>query len=102
MNLALKAIYVCVTNSGRYGKGYTIAEAKKAAQYKAGPKAQFYVSAAIFDKPTDAELKNLFACIAVNGIDGRPMYYQDDRTEEDTAMINAKHVGWLIVEKNYE
>lgn len=99
MNLVLKAIYVCITNSGNYGKGYTLAEAKKAAKFKVGPKAQYLVMAAMLDNPTKAELDNLFACITVVDF-GNPEYYKDGRTAEDTAMIKKKHVGWITIEKN--
>ena len=102
MNLPLKAVFFCVTNQNRWGKGYTIAEAKKnagittKAQEK---KLQYYVQAAMFDDPSKEELDNLFACITANGISGSPEYYRDGRTEEDTEMINRFHVGWCMIEK---
>lgn len=104
MNLNLKAVYYCATNNQRWGKGYTIADAKKAAgllnkSQETRPGFQFYVQAAVFNDPTPDELKNLFACITADQISGGPVYYQDDRTQADTDMINAKHVGWLMIEK---
>lgn len=105
MNLTLNAIYFCATSNHNFGKGYTVAEAKKAAllQTKKDEKrCQFYVMAAILNEPTEEELKNLFSCITGNPINGSPEYYKDNRTEEDNNMINAKHVGWLIIEKNYK
>lgn len=105
MNLTLKAVFICVTNANRYGKGYTVTEAKKNAGLTSTAhekRVQFYVMAAIFNDPTENELKNLFACIRSNAIDGSPEYYRDERTEEDTLMITDKHVGWLTVEKNYK
>lgn len=102
MNMNLKAVYFCSTNLRRWGKGYTVAEAKKNAGLKNGAKGiEFFVQAAIFNEPTEAELKNLYDCITVDQIGGGPVYYKDDRTEEDTAMINSKHVGWLTIEKNF-
>lgn len=102
MNLNLKAVYYCATNGNRWGKGYTIKEAKGNAGVKgAKPNGQYYVQAALFNDPTDAELKNLLACIVANSIDGSAQYYQDGRTEEDAKMITEKHVGWLTIEKNY-
>lgn len=105
MNLLLKAVYFCATNQHRWGKGYTVAEAKKNAgiRTKAQEKAvEYYVNAAIFDNPTEDELKNLHQCITADQMDGNARYYDADRTEEDTEMINAKHVGWLLVEKNFK
>lgn len=105
MNMTLKAVYFCATNQQRWGKGYSAAEAKKNAGLtnKASEKScEFYVMAAIFDNPTDFELKNLFACITANQIDGSAKYYDSDRTQEDSDMINTKHVGWLTIEKNYK
>lgn len=102
MNLQLKAVYYCATNSNRWGKGYTISEAKKNAGITVKkPTCEYYVHAALLDNPTDEELNNLYACITANQIDGSAHYYNDDRTEDDTKMINEKHVGWLMVEKNY-
>ncbi len=102
MNMNLKAVYYCATNGMRWGKGYTIAEAKKnAGIVTKKPSSQYYVQAALFNEPTEDELNNLFSCITANNIDGSACYYKDGRTEEDTNMINEKHVGWLIVEKNY-
>jgi len=99
MNLILKAIYVCRTNEGYWGKGYTIAEAKKKANFKT--KCKYHINAALFDNPSPEELKNLFSCITVNGA-GELQYYQDNRTEKDTKIIGEKHVGWLTVESNYK
>lgn len=104
MNLTLQAVFFCATDAQRWGKGYTIAEAKKSAGITSKAhekKVQFYVMAAVFNDPTKDELNNLFACVTANNIDGSPQYYNDERTEKDTAMITAKHVGWLTVEKNY-
>lgn len=103
-NLTLKAVYFCATNKNSWGKGYTVAEAKKNAGLKKADekKTQFYVMAAIFNNPTSAELNNLFACITANEVSGSPEYYKDNRTDEDTDMILDKHVGWLTIEKNYE
>lgn len=102
MNLSLSAVYFCTTNAQRWGKGLTIAEAKKNAGITtAKPKVQYYVMAAILNKPNVAELKNLLSCITANNFTGGPEYYRDNRTDADTAMINEKHVGWLTVEKNY-
>jgi len=101
MNLNLKAIYYCATDARRWGKGYTIAEAKKNAGLKGSTKGrQYYVQAALFDNPNEEELDNLFACITSEQISGGPIYYQTDRTEADTEMINKFHVGWLMIEKN--
>lgn len=105
MNLTLNAVYFCATSGNRWGKGLTLAAAKKAAGLttKAAEKiVQFYVMAAILNQPTEDELKNMLACITASNIDGTPRYYQDDRTQKDTDMITAKHVGWLTIEKNYE
>lgn len=102
MNLNLKAVYVCVTNAHRWGKGYTIEAAKAAAGLPKTEKGtQYYVQAAMFDDPTDSELANLKDCINVNPIDGSPCFYSDKRLKEDTEMIKDKHVGWIIIEKNY-
>lgn len=102
MNLQLKAVYFCATNHHRWGKGYTPAEAKKNAGITVSkPKCEYYVQAAMLDNPTEEELKNLHDCITANAIDGSPHYYQDDRKQEDTDMINAKHVGWITIEKNF-
>lgn len=104
MNFNLKAVYVCVTAAHRWGKGKTIKEAKKNASLttKAQEKSlQFYVQAAVFNNPTDAELDHIFGFIQTNSIDGTPKYYDDNRTEEDTEQINRLHVGWLMVEKNF-
>lgn len=103
-NLTLKAVYFCATNKNSWGKGYTVAEAKKNAGLKKADekKTQFYVMAAIFNNPTSSELDNLFACITANQVSGSPEYYKDGRTDEDTDMILDKHVGWLTIEKNYE
>lgn len=99
MNLVLKAVYFCFTNEQSWGKGYTIAEAKKNAGLKgAKPKQQFFVMAALLNDPTPDELKNLYSCITANAVSGNPEYYRDNRTDEDTAMIDAKHVGWLTIE----
>lgn len=104
MNLSLKAVYFCATNQHRWGKGYSLAEAKKNAGLTSNvqeKRCQFYVMAAILNDCTKEELDNIFACITANQIEGSPEYYKDGRTEEDTAMINKLHVGWLTVEKNY-
>lgn len=100
MNLQLKAVYFCFTNQRRWGKGYTIHEAKKNAGITTSkPKCEYYVMAAIFNDPTPEELKNLHDCITADQISGNPKYYDSERTQADTDMINAKHVGWLTVEK---
>jgi hypothetical protein len=104
MNLELKAIYFCSTNGGRWGKGLTPNEAKKNAGLikKSQEKTtEFYVQAAVLDNPTEKELENLLFCITADNIFGSPIYYRDNRTEADTDMINAKHVGWLMIEKNF-
>lgn len=102
MNMTLKAIYVCVTSANRWGKGYTITEAKTNAGIKARSKDQYYVTAAMYNDPTKAELDNLFACIVVNQISGNPGYYEDGRDAADSKMIDKLHVGWITVEKNYK
>lgn len=104
MNLTLTAIYYCATNRNSWGKGYSIADAKSSAGIKSKTdekRCEFYVMAALLNEPSKPELVNLFDCITANQIDGSPEYYKGGRTEEDTAMILAKHVGWLTVEKNY-
>lgn len=104
MNLELKAVYFCATSNHRWGKGYTIAEAKQSAgltTQAAEKRCQFYVTAALFNDPTPEELTNLLDCIRANSIDGNAQYYQDDRTQEDTDMITKYHVAWLTVEKNF-
>jgi hypothetical protein len=58
------------------------------------------VMAAILNNPTEEELDNIYHCITANEIDGMPMYYADNRSKEDTEMINRLHVGWLTVESN--
>ena len=103
-NLQLNAIYYCATSGHTYGKGNTIKEAKSLAgiHTKADEKRhQFYVMAAILNNPTKEELENMRAYITANQMSGSPEYYKDNRTAEDTAMINKLHVGWLTVEKNY-
>jgi hypothetical protein len=103
-NMQLNAVYYCATNQNKWAKGYSPTEAKINAGLTTKAKekqCQFYVMAAIFDNPTPDELKNLYACITADQISGSPTYYKDGRTDEDTAMINAKHVGWMTVEKNY-
>lgn len=100
MNLTLKSIYFCATNRNNWGKGYTIASAKKNAKVL-GKSDRYHVFAAIFNNPNEDQLKNLFTCIASNPIDGSPQYYSDDRTKEDDDMIKEFHIGWLIVDKNY-
>lgn len=99
MNLNLKAVYYCQTNARTWGKGYTPEEAQKNAKVKKGVKYATY--AAALNDPTPDELKNLYACITANPIDGAPNYYKDNRTEEDTEMIDRLHVGWLIVSTNF-
>jgi len=104
LNMQLKAVYFCATNQHRWGKGLTIADAKKAAGLTTKThekKCEFYVMAVIFNEPTKDELDNLLMCITANQIDGSPQYYKDERTAEDTKMISEKHLGWLTVEKNY-
>jgi len=102
MNLKLKAVYFCATANRRWGKGYTVKEAKKNAGITgAGKGLEFYVQAAIFNDPSPEELENLCACITADQISGGPIYYRDDRSEEDTKMINDRQVGWLMIEKNY-
>lgn len=104
MNLILKAVYFCATSGHRWGKGFTIADAKKNAGLTtkvAEKNCEFYVQAALFNNPTESELKNMCACITANAIDGHPKYYDNNRSEEDTEMITRLHVGWLTVEKNY-
>lgn len=102
MNLTLAAVYYCAANNNKWGKGLTIAEAKKNAGITtAKPKVQYYVMAAILNEPTEAELSNLRDCITANEVSGSPEYYKGNRSQEDTDMIQAKHVGWLTVEKNY-
>lgn len=100
MNLTLAAVYYCATNANTWGKGLTIAEAKKNAKVTSKTK-QYYVMAAILNEPTEDELKNLRDCITANEVSGSPEYYKGNRSQEDTDMIQAKHVGWLTVEKNY-
>lgn len=106
MNLNLKAVYVCVNNAGRWGKGLTIAEAKKNAGMRPHSpqksKIEYYVQAALFNSEgmTNEEFENLKDCITVNNISGSPEYYKDNRTTEDTDMITKYHVGWLTVESN--
>lgn len=104
MNLTLNAVYFCTTNQNKWGKGYTIIEAKKNAGITSQAherKCEFYVMAAILNEPTKPELDNLFACITANEVSGSPEYYKGNRLQEDTDMIQEKHVGWLLVEKNY-
>lgn len=59
------------------------------------------IMAAMFNNPSDKELKNLHDCITANPVHGNPEYYKDNRSEEDTEMINEYHVGWITIEKNY-
>lgn len=102
MNFTLKAVYYCATNGNRWGKGYTISEAKKnAGIIKAKPSCDYYVMAAILNDPGEKEFENLYTCITANPIDGSPEYYTRERTEKDNKMILKYHVGWLTVEKNY-
>lgn len=103
MNLTLKAIYYCYTSSQTWGKGYTVEDAKKNAKVVKGneKRLQFVVYAAVFDNPKEDELKNLHNCITANQMDGSPQYYRDDRTPEDTEMIDRLHIGWLIINKNF-
>lgn len=102
-NLSLKAIYYCATNRNAWGKGLSIADAKKAAGLKKTDekKCQFYVMAAMFNNPSADELSNLLSCITADPFSGSPQYYRDDRTDEDTLMINTYHVGWVTIEKNF-
>lgn len=102
MNFILKAVYYCATNGNRWGKGYTIKEAKRnAGIITAKPSCEYYVMAAMLKDPGEKEFENLYACITANPIDGSPEYYTRERTEEDDKMILKYHVGWLTVEKNY-
>lgn len=96
-NMNLKAVYYCATSGNTWGKGMTVKEAKKNARVGAHTK-EYYVQAALFNDPTEEELKNLFTCIQSDQISGSPKYYDSDRLEEDTEMINRLHVGWLLVE----
>lgn len=57
--------------------------------------------AAMFNNPSVTELDNLMQCITADQMSGSPQYYKDDRSIEDTEMINTYHVGWLTIEKNY-
>ncbi len=99
MNLNLKAVYYCATDSHTWGKGFTIKEAKKNAKFRAGMK--FYVTACVFDADADGFtediFKNLYACINANQIHGNPEFYTDGRTEEDTRQIETYLVGWLCI-----
>jgi hypothetical protein len=104
MNLQLKAVFFCATNQHRWGKGLTIADAKKNACIKTKAdekKCEFYVMAAMFNDPTKEQLDNLCMCITANHVDGSPEFYKDARTKEDDDMINEKLVGWVTIEKNY-
>jgi len=101
MNLNLKAVYFCSTSQQKWGKGLTIEEAKKNAKMtKADKKVQYVVWAACQMHPTDEQLKGLLECITADLIDGHPIYYQTDRTQEDSQLIAECHVGWLKVETN--
>jgi len=101
MNLNLDAVYFCATNANRWGKGTSIAKAKKNAGITRLNTTKFYVQAAVFDNPTPEELANLHDCISANELDGSAKFYDKERTEADDKMINEKLVGWLTVEKNY-
>lgn len=103
-NLQLKAVYFCATNRNTWGKGLTIAEAKKNAKLRTKAdekKCEYFIMAAMFNNPSEKELKNLHDCITANPVHGNPEYYKDNRSEEDTEMINEYHVGWITIEKNY-
>lgn len=100
MNLDLKAVYFCSTSQRNWGKGYTIQEAMHNAHVLSfKPKFDFYVQAALFNNPSEEELKNLHDCITADQTFGNPTYYTLNRTPEDEEMIKKYHVGWITVFK---
>jgi hypothetical protein len=103
MNLTLNAVFICFTNNNKWGKGYSPTQAKVNAGLTSKAKenkVKYQVMAAVFNHASEEEIKNLCDCITANPINGGPQYYED-RTKEDNKMIKDKHVGWLMVEKNY-
>lgn len=102
MNLTLKGVYYCYNSNGKWGKGLTPAKAKVSCGIVSlKPSCEFILMAALFDNPNEAELKNLHDCITADHMTGAPNYYKDNRTKEDTDMINKYHVGWITIE-HYE
>jgi hypothetical protein len=99
MNMNLKGIFICVTNHNTWGKGYTVEEAKKNARLAKGKQVQYYVQAAMYNDPTEVELGEAWKCITVNSIDGSPMYDFEGEDETTKAIVKAKHVGWVTVQK---
>lgn len=101
MNMQLKPVFFCCASNHRWDRGLTIQAAMKEAcitSFK--PRGvDFYVKAALFNNPSDAELENLCKCITADQIDGSPKYYDYERTQEDTDMINKYHVGWVMIHK---
>ncbi len=99
MNLRLKAVFICTASNNRWGKGYTLAEAKKNAgvhQFGKTKTIQYYVYAAVYDNPDEDELALLFDALGANQIDGSPTYVNDN-----PGSVIEKHIGWLLIEKNY-
>ncbi len=104
MNLDLKAVYVCVSSRGKWGKGLNPFEAIKNAGLRPNAKMQHFVQAAVFNNPTDEELDNLYTCVIVNHY-GSPNFYdfnRDDSEESkrDKEMIQRLLVGWMTVFSN--
>jgi len=99
MGKQVKAIFFVATAAQRWGKGLTLEKAKQGAGMTKSTKGlEYFALAAILDNPTDDELANLLMCVTANQMDGSAHYYRDDRTEEDTKMIEEKHIGWLTIE----
>jgi hypothetical protein len=103
MNLNLKAIFICVTSAHRWGKGNTIEEAKKNAGIngKISKGLQYYVQSAVLNDPTEQEQGEVRKCIIAHPIDGSPMYDLEGEDEVTKQIVLAKHVGWLMIEKNF-
>lgn len=90
-------IFYVATDAMHWGKGFTLKEAKKNA--KVGTRIKYKVWGAIFHPfETEADRKNIFTCITADQISGGPEFYKDNRTQEDTDMINKYLIGWTIIE----
>lgn len=102
MQSSLSAVYYCATSNNCWGKGYTIKEAKTNAGLTSPAKEKkchFYVTSIIVKDCSKDELKRIHNLITANEIDGNAKFIK--LNPDDMSFVISKHVGWLMVEKNY-
>lgn len=96
--MQFKNFYTVVTANGKWGKGLTLAVAKKAALLTSSKTEHFIYIGIVKDNATEEEVKNINQCFSVNDFGNVVMY--DNPSEEDKEAVKNLFVGW-ITEHHY-